>query len=113
MTTHLPPVSNKASWSDSIIVRDVDSGEALDLTDAEEITLRLREPRTCAQVLEASLSGGSIERETSTGTITFTFTADQMGALCPQTYEFGLLITWTDGSVDQVALGRVPVLKGL
>lgn len=105
-------LSNKATWSDSIIVRDADTREPIDLTDATEVTVKLRERGREDAALSVSLTGGGVTREESTGILSFVFTASQMATLCPATYEIGILITFPD-TVEQAVLSRVAILKGL
>lgn len=109
--TALPPRSNQADWTDYVECRDADTGEALDISDATAITVRLRDPQGRCTVLEASLGDG-VTLSDQTGVLGFTFTAAQMQTLRAKTYDFGVLVT-LDGAIEQVVLGTVPILQGL
>lgn len=112
-TGTLGPVSNAATWNDTIEVFDAEDGEAFDLTDVEAITLKLRDP-SGATVLEGELDDEIIVvGDAADGTIEFTFSASAMSALDPKTYEVGLLITDEDDFVTQLILGHLPVVEGL
>lgn len=108
----LPPRSNRASWTDVIELTDEDTGDLIDVsTGINEITVRLRDPETRAEVLSKALSASEIV-VISTGIVQFSFSSSEMGSLCPKTYELGCLVTSSEG-IEQIFLGRVPVLEGL
>lgn len=107
----LDPVSNQATWRDTVELRDEDN-ELIDLEeDVTEITFRVREEGHETVELEATLTGGEIE-VVGLGTFEFVFTVTQMQGVEPKTYEAGVTVT-ADGDTEQVILGHVPVLRGL
>lgn len=109
-TRSLPHRANTETFSDFITFYD-DDGELLDIADIDEITVRVRDPDCNATLLEATLTGADIV-ETGDGTVQFTFTADQMGALCPGQYQFGVTVT-IDGVTEQTHLQPLPIIRGL
>jgi hypothetical protein len=115
-TGTLEPVSNSATWTDTIEFYDDETGDPLftELTEAthpDEITLKVRDPSNDNTVLSGTLTGGDIAIAAD-GVVEFTFSSDAMAALDPKTYEVGLLYTQEDVTT-QIILGTLPVLKGL
>jgi hypothetical protein len=107
----LEPVSNQATWRDTVELRDEDD-ELIDLEqDVTAITFRVRDTECDSTVLEATLAAATID-VVGDGVFQFVFTQAQMQTLDPKIYEVGALVT-VDGDVEQVILGRIPVLKGL
>lgn len=111
LTGTLSPVSNKADWIDAYELKDDETGEAIDISEAQEIVVAVREVDTKSVVLEASLSGGTITH-VDTGTFQWNFTRDQMSGLCARTYDVGLTIKQDDETI-QLFIGYVPVLDGV
>lgn len=110
----LPPVANTETWTDTIEFYDDADGSAFDLTNTTAITLKLRDIDSESPVLTGELDDEIVVvGDDADGTIQFTFSAASMAALDPKTYEAGILLTNSDGTVRQVLLGYLPVLKGL
>lgn len=107
----LSPVSNRADWIEAYELTDEETGDAFDISDAQEITVSIREPNSRNVELTATLSGGSIEH-IETGIFQWTFTAAQMQSLCARTYEVGCTIQQDDQTV-QLIIGTLPVLDGI
>jgi hypothetical protein len=110
-TGTLSPVSNKADWIEEYELYDDETGEALDISTAEEITVSIRDPNSQSIELTASLSGGSITH-IETGVFEWTFTAAQMRGLCAKTYEVGMTML-KDDVTTQILIGHVPVVDGI
>lgn len=110
-TGTLPPVSNKADWIETYELYDDETGEALDISDAEEITVAIRDPASKSVELTATLGADTIEH-IETGVIRWTFTAAQMRALCPKTYEIGMTML-KDDVTTQILIGALPVADGI
>ena len=115
-TGTLPPISNAATWTDSLEFYDDETGAALfeesdSGTHPDEITIKLRIPGDDTAILSGSLTGGQIVI-TADGIAEFTFSASSMAALDPRTYEVGILYEQEDATT-QLILGTVQVLKGL
>ncbi len=108
----LQPVSNRATWTESVQVYNDEDGQPFDISNATDIELQVRDPACCAAVLTATKSGGSIVLEPSTGVFTFTFSKDQMGSLCAKTYDVGCVAT-VNGETIQLVIGTLPVLEGV
>lgn len=110
-TRALPNQPNKSTFSDFILFTD-DDGNALDLSTVDEISVRIRDPLSDITRLEATLSGATIIETGTDGEVQFTFTAEQMGGLCPQNYEFGVLVTIA-GVTTQTHLCPLSIIEGL
>lgn len=108
-TETLPPVSNRATWDESVQCSEDEAGTPLDISTATEILVEIAD---CGcRVLSATLSAGQIVLGGTTGVFSFVFTADQMGALCAKTYDFNVLIT-VDGETSQAIAAQLPVING-
>lgn len=107
--------SNTATWQFTVELVDDSDSEPIDLADVSAITIKLRDPATKSTVLSGSLSGGEVVAvgADADGTVQITFSATAMTALCPKTYEVGMLVTQDDGFVTQIILGSLPVIEGL
>lgn len=108
---NLPPASNKATWAVNYELTDEDTGELLDLSGVDQITIEVRDPESRATVLSGSLTGGEVSVP-DTGVFRWEFTAAQMRTLCSKTYEVGCTLTENDETI-QLIIGRVPVLDGV
>lgn len=107
------PVSNLATWRDTIELRDQEDNSLIDVdTDIDEITISVRDPDEDIASLEATLTGGSIE-VLGLGVIEFVFTADQMANLEPHTYDIGCLIKFSGGVTTQLIVSTVSIYRGL
>lgn len=109
LTGTFPHASNKADWIESIGLYDVDTGDAIDISDATEIVLEVKKDK-CSTVLSGSMTGGEIDI-IETGVFQFAFTADDMEAVDPGTYDVLCRIT-KDGTVAQLIIGKLPVVSG-
>jgi len=109
-TRSLPQKSNRATFSEFIQFRD-DDGELMAIGDLDEVTVRIRDPHSNTTLLEATLTGGSVE-ETGDGEVQFTFSESQMQTLAPQNYEFGVTVT-TENTIVQTHLCQLPIVEGL
>ena len=108
----LPPVSNKESWSETVELYDDTTGEKIDLSGAVDIIVKVQDDG--ADVLSASLLGGTVSLSSDNLTASFTFSASQMGALEAKTHDLGIRIVNTDDTdVIQLVLGQLPVLDGI
>lgn len=108
----LGPVSNKQTWRQGFQIIDDDSGDAFDIGNATAITLWVRDPRSLTAVLTASLDNGKITLQDDTGVFQVLFSASDMGALAPKSYDIGITIT-ADGDTSQLLIGMLPVLDGI
>lgn len=111
----LDPVSNAETWIDNLEFYDDGTGVAWDVSLITEVTIKVRDTQNQSVVLQGSLTGGEVDLigVAADGTYRFEFTATQMAALDPKTYEVGVLATTSDGRVSQLILGYLPVLNGL
>lgn len=118
LTGTLPPVSNLATWRETVELTDASDSSLVDLvTDVDEITINVRDPQADCVVLSGSTSDGVVTVSgLSDGLFEFVFSAAQLSGLAAGTYELGCLITFSGavgGDTEQVILGTVPVLRGL
>ena len=89
----IAPISNRADWTGSIFVVDADTGEAVDVTDVDNIQIELEDPDTQHPALSGSLTGGEVILEDAVGGIySFRFPATQTRALKQQRYTFAARI---------------------
>lgn len=108
----LNPVSNQATWQDTIEFVNDETGVAWFQDDdpPTSVTLKVRDRETGEVVLSGSL--GSELVVIADGTIQFTFAATAMSALCSKTYDVGVL--YTDAGVTaQTLIAALPVYEGL
>lgn len=108
-TDTLPPVSNRATWDESVQCLEDEHGTPLDISNATEIVVEIAE-FGCAQ-LSARLSAGQVFLGDAAGVFSFVFSADQMHSLCARTYDFNVLIT-VGGEVVQAIAAQLPVING-
>lgn len=111
LTGTLSPTSNKQDWSESISLTDDETDEAIDLSDVDEITIEVRNPLNGCTELSGTMTGGEISI-IETGVFSWSFTAAQMGNLCPRAYEVGCIITKDDQTI-QLLIGQLPVIDGI
>lgn len=111
LTGALNPVSNKATWTVIYELVDSDTDEAIDLSEVDEITIQVRDPRSRSPLLSGSLTGGQVSR-VDTGVFSWTFSASQMSALCANTYDVGCIIE-QNGETVQILIGTLPVIDGI
>lgn len=107
----LAPVSNRASWSEVMEIYDDETDTPIDLTTATGISLSVRDPKTQAAMLTATIGSGIEIADDEDGVFVWTFTLAQMSALDPKTYDIGITVTFSDGTT-QLLIGHVPVLEG-
>ena len=107
----LDPVSNKATWIVNYELSDADTGDLIDLSSVDEITVEVRDAVSKASLLTASKTGGDVVIS-DTGVFTWTFTATQMRTLGAKTYEVGCTIEDND-EVAQLLIGTLPVHDGI
>lgn len=115
----LPVQSNAADWNDTIQFRD--NGTPLDISAATEISVRVRRQddrggrdyghNHGSNLLEATLTGGTVVKEGSTGVASFSFTKEQMSRLCAGTYVLSVLITSPSATSNPV-IGNLPIVEG-
>lgn len=116
ITGTLPPVSNRASWPDThgFEIFDDENDEAIDVSTATEITIAVRRKGCTSPSLTATLTGSTVEilDEISDGLFRPTWGVDEMRTLCAETYEIGITVEFTDGTV-QFLVALLPVIDGI
>ena len=110
-TGTLNPVSNKATWVCLYELIDAETDEAIDLSDVDEITISIRDPKDQTIELSATYTNGDITI-TDTGIFRWVFSNDNMSNLEPKTYEVGCTLE-QDGEVMQLIIGNLPVMDGI
>lgn len=109
-TDTLPPVSNRATWDESVQCFEDEGNSPLDISSATEILVEVAD---CGRaVLSARLSAGQVSIGGTIGVFSFLFTADQMRVLCARTYDFNVLIT-VNGETLQAVAAQLPVINGI
>jgi hypothetical protein len=109
----LGEISNKADWQSAAIeFYDEADGEAVDLSDADEIYFEIKHPETKAILVTASMTGGEIafinDDETQFKiTIPYTEFAD----LCEGQYLANISFT-LDGMKHDTVLAEITVFEG-
>lgn len=107
----LPPVSNRATWIEAVELTDQETGDLIDLTDCSiEVQVRTQDDSQTT-VLSASTDDGDVTI-VDTGVFQFEFSATEMAALAPDSYDIGAIIT-RDGETAQIVIGTIPVLEGV
>lgn len=110
-TGTLDPVSNRATWIVNYEITDVETGDLIDLSGVDEITIEIRDPKTQSAILTGTKTGGDIVIS-DTGVFTWTFSATDMRTLCAKTYEVGCTLTDNSETV-QLMIGTLPVYDGV
>lgn len=108
-TDTLPPVSNRATFEESVQCFGDEQNAPLDISAATEILVEIADCGRC--VLSARLSAGQVFLGGTTGVFSFVFSAEQMGSLCAKTYDFNVLVT-TGGETAQAMASQLPVING-
>lgn len=107
----LEAVSNRARWTEQVQVTD-DAGALIDLTGAT-IVFQVRNQSSGSLILEAKTADGTITID-GTGVYSWSFTAPQMAAVCPGTYDVGVLITLAgESGPDQHFYGTLIIVDGI
>lgn len=114
LTGNLSPVSNRATWSESVQLTDASTGESIDLTAVDEITIEVRRQDCGTAELSATKSGGGVViiGAATDGTFQWRFEVGSMRDLEASTYDVGLTIEQDDDTV-QLLIGSVQVLDGI
>lgn len=107
----LNPASNKATWSVLYQLVDAETDEPIDLSGVSEITIQVRDQRSCSPLLTGKLSSGEVVL-VDTGVFRWTFSASQMSTLCANTYDVGCTIE-QDGETVQILIGTLPIIDGI
>ena len=111
MMSYADGVSNRADWIDVLEVTDAETGEPIDLTDAE-ILLEIRLwPDGCSPILSASTSNGKITL-IELGKAQFHFLRSEMINVQPGSYEIGATVE-RDGTTDQFIIDTVSIFDGI
>jgi hypothetical protein len=122
----LAEVSNRASWIDCFELRDSETDEEIDFSDAQEIVLQLVAVTydnffrydysftfggvTGALMITATLTGGQISI-IQRGVFQVAFPRTQMNALVAGDYNCGVTIV-KDDQTEQLFAGQVRVIDG-
>jgi hypothetical protein len=101
-------VSNRADWSEAVVLTDAESGDLIDIS-ACRVTLSVTD--NYRALLTASTDDGSITLP-DVGTFMWNFSQDQMNALCPGAYPVGVRIS-QDTRTCQLVIGTVNVMEGI
>jgi len=125
---YLDTVTNKSDWNTTIQIVDSDSDEPVDLTGVDAfmqvVSCREGYPHhsnhgygydygsgSCGPRLSGSTEDGRLTLS-SEGIISWSYPASVMNALCPRTYDIGIILK-KDDQTTQLFLGKVTVLDGV
>ena len=125
---YLNDVSNRASWIDCVELRDNETDELLDFTDAQEIVVQVVAVNydnyfrfgdyglgvggyVGAAIITATLSGGTIVI-ISPGIFQFTFPRSIMNTLIGGDYNVGMTLVKDEETID-LFIGQVAVRDGV
>jgi hypothetical protein len=110
----LPQATNRQSWSEVFELIDAETGEADDISDADDITFAVRRKGCTSPQLTLSLGDGvTLVDEGTNGAFQVDVTVEQMRALCaPQTYDVGITIL-LQGETIQLFEGTWPIRDGV
>jgi hypothetical protein len=123
----LHEVSNRASWNDVVELRDTETGELFDFSDAQEIVVQVVNLTydnffrfgygygfggyIGAPIITASLSAGTVQI-IAQGQFQFAFTRATMNTLPPGDYNAGMTMV-KDEETTQLFIGQVRVREGV
>lgn len=110
-TGTLSPASNCATWSESYELSDAETGDLIDLSEVDEITLVVRDQDSKSAVLTLTLTGGDITI-VDTGVFQWRAEDTSMESLCAKSYFVGATIEQDDDTV-QLFIGFLPVIDGI
>lgn len=110
----LPLATNRQSWSEVFELIDTETGEAADISDADEITFAVRRQGCSTPELTLSLGDGvSLVDDDEDSKFQVDITVDQMRGLCaPATYDIGITVLIAGETVQLVA-GTWPITDGV
>jgi len=108
---NFPPQLNTVSWTFTGGIKDADTGDDLDLTLYTWKFEVLDRDACCCVRLTASTDNGKFTIP-EVGIFQFTFTASEMGGLCPNTYDTRLTMTLISDTTQgaAVSVGSLPII---
>jgi hypothetical protein len=116
LTPTFDRVPNSATWEVRCQFVDTATDEPYDLTGSpDDIVVTIRDAYTKTNLLTGNFVSGEVFLLPGVdGGFAWRFTDDQMGTLCPKTYEIGVRFEFDlESEVAQVILGRLHVIAGL
>lgn len=110
----LPQATNRQSWSEVFEMIDTETGEANDISDADEITFAVRRKGCTTPEITLTLgSGVALVDDDTDSTFQVDLTVSQMRSLCaPYTYEVGITML-LQGETVQLFEGTWPIIDGV
>ncbi len=107
----LNPRSNRAGWTFTVEVKDQQTGDLIDLSDAD-ITFDVRDKDSDTVKLSATVDNDLITI-VDTGHFQVSFTDTNMRTLCAKTYEVGCIISNADSEPQQLIVASLPIIDGV
>lgn len=104
------PISNRADWIGTLQLQNVNTGQPITDLAGVSVLLEVRDGSR-SPVLSASFDNGKIIDQ-GNGVMRWRFTASEMSALWPSTYDVGIVLT-RDGITEQELVGVLPVIDGV
>lgn len=110
----LPKATNRQSWSQVFEMIDTETGEANDISDADEITFAVRRKGCTSPEIELTLGSGiTLVDDDTDSTFQVDVTVTQMRALdAPHSYEVGITME-LQGETVQLFAGDWPIIDGV
>src|SRR5262245_65109043 len=105
-----PPVSIYGNWIEEMEVRALDDNGLVDLSDATEITLKLKDPANSFDEMTLTMTNGDIT-VTGTGIIEWNVPQAQMGMLIPKLYKLVITIKDVDGDTQTQFIGPISIVE--
>jgi hypothetical protein len=109
LTGRYEAISNQATWDDYGVVSDIETGDLIDLSYLDEITLLIRDPADKCVKISASLTGGQI---TIPGIGIYAWALDITSLCGGRSYEAAARVT-IGAEIIQLFLIDLPVLDGI
>ncbi len=109
----LPLATNRQSWSEVMEIIDMETGEADDISDVDEITFAVRDPGCSTPRFTLTLGDGiTLIDDDTDSKFQVDVTVDQMRTLCRGSYEVGITML-VQGETVQIFAGTWPVIDGV
>jgi hypothetical protein len=107
-----PEQSNRASWVFVGKITDLENNP-IDLTDCS-MTFTVTRRNNQGGVLTASIDNGKMTF-VDVGIFRWFFTKEEMGGLCADTYDTGMVVWRNDNPSDvrQLSVGPLPIVDGI
>lgn len=107
----LATISNRADWFGDIELINDDTGDVITDLTGVEVKIAVRPVGHGWPVLKGSIEDGTVSI-VGAGVLEWHFTAAQMAAVCPGTYDVGITVS-RDDITEQELVASLPVIDGV